>query len=98
MDPLVLDKCGFAAEGFPTFPALIRLFSTMDPLVLDKSVFAAECFPAFTALKMHLSNMKGFSILSVLLSLLPTVGDLWLVMAHSGLAVLLLHLTLKGLL
>lgn len=98
MNPPMFNKAGTMAKKFPTFPALIRLFSTMDPLVLDKSVFAAECFPAFTALKMHLSNMKGFSILSVLLSLLPTVGDLWLVMAHSGLAVLLLHLTLKGLL
>lgn len=97
MDSLVLDECGFAAEGFPTFVALIRPFSSMDSLVLDKCVFAAESFPTFTAFVIHLSNMKGLPTLSA--PCLPlAVGGLLLVTAQTVLKVLLLLLTGKELL
>lgn len=55
MNSLVLNKCGFVAEGLATLAACVWSLSRMGALVLDKDVFVAEGCPTLTALIWPLS-------------------------------------------
>lgn len=79
---------GLSKKGLPTFPMLIKLFSSVDLLLVNKCMVMAEGFPTLSALVSTLPILKVLSICNVPMWLSHTMKRLVLERACAGWEVL----------
>lgn len=76
-------QVGVSKEGLPTFPTLIKLFSSVDILMVYKFIFMAEGFLT-SALVTVLCILKGLSTCGVPMWLPHIMRSLLLEKAYAG--------------